>query len=116
MSTELSTKKCGPCDGKTPALEPNRVQELSREVPEWQVSSDGKRISRNWKMKDFASAIDFFARVGEVAEQEGHHPDLHLTDYRNVRIELSTHAIHALSENDFIMAAKIDQLPVKLRS
>jgi 4a-hydroxytetrahydrobiopterin dehydratase len=112
MGTELSRKKCGPCDAKTPPLEPKRIQELSREVPEWELSSDGKRISRAWVVKDFPAGMEFFARVGEVAEEEGHHPDLHLTDYRNVRVELTTHAIDALSENDFIVAAKIDQIPV----
>ncbi len=63
-------------------------------------------------MKDFAAALDFFHRVGQVAEAEDHHPDLHLTGYRNVAIELSTHAVDGLTENDFILAAKIDQIHV----
>jgi 4a-hydroxytetrahydrobiopterin dehydratase len=61
-------------------------------------------------MKDFMTAIAFFGRVAAIAESEGHHPDLHLQEYRNVWIELWTHAIGGLSENDFILAAKIDQL------
>ena len=60
-------------------------------------------------------ALDFFRRIGQIAEDEDHHPDLHLTGYRNVAIELSTHALGGLSENDFILAAKIDQLPVALK-
>ena len=60
-------------------------------------------------------ALEFFERVGQVAEQEDHHPDLHLVGYRNVTIEIWTHAVNGLSENDFILAAKIDQLPVELK-
>jgi 4a-hydroxytetrahydrobiopterin dehydratase len=84
-------------------------------VPQWRLSDDGKRIRRDWRVKDFATALDFFRRVGEVAESEDHHPDLHLTGYRNVVLELSTHAVGGLTENDFILAAKIDQLPVELK-
>jgi 4a-hydroxytetrahydrobiopterin dehydratase len=67
----------------------------------------------SWVIKSFTAGIDFFGRVAEVAEAEGHHPDLHLEGYRNVWIEIWTHAIGGLSENDFILAAKIDLLPVK---
>ena len=66
-------------------------------------------------MANFMSGIEFFRQVADLAEAEGHHPDLHLEGYRNVWIELSTHAIGGLSENDFILAAKIDQIPVKLK-
>ncbi|MFG0336214.1 MAG: 4a-hydroxytetrahydrobiopterin dehydratase, partial [Maioricimonas sp. JB049] len=65
--------------------------------------------------RDFKAAVEFANRVADVAEQEQHHPDLHLTDYRNVTIELTTHAINGLSENDFIVAAKVDDLPVTLK-
>jgi 4a-hydroxytetrahydrobiopterin dehydratase len=85
-------------------------------VPQWRLTADGKGIRREWRVKDFATALDFFQRVGQIAEAEDHHPDLHLTGYRNVAIELSTHAIGGLSENDFILAAKIDQLPVALKT
>ncbi len=61
--------------------------------------------------EDFAKGMEFLRRVGDLAEQEGHHPDVHLTGYRNVTIELSTHAVDGLSENDFILASKIDELP-----
>ncbi len=67
-------------------------------------------------MKDFRAGMDFFGRVAELAEAEGHHPDLHLEGYRRVWIELSTHSIGGLSENDFILAAKIDRLPVETRN
>ena len=67
------------------------------------------------RAEDFVTALDFFERIAKIAEDEDHHPDLHLTGYRNIAIELSTHAIGGLSENDFILAAKIDQLPVELK-
>jgi 4a-hydroxytetrahydrobiopterin dehydratase len=85
-------------------------------VPQWRVSPDGKRVRREWRVKDFLTALDFFQRIGQVAEAEDHHPDLHLTGYRNVAVELSTHAVGGLTENDFILAAKIDQLPVALKT
>ena len=78
--------------------------------------ADGKRIRKDWTVKNFMAAMDFLNLVAEVAEGDGHHPDLHLEGYRNVWIELWTHAIGGLSENDFILAAKIDQLPVELRT
>jgi 4a-hydroxytetrahydrobiopterin dehydratase len=114
-SAELTGKRCRPCEGGVPALSAEQVRDYLQAVPRWQRSPDGQRIRREWRVKDFATALDFFRRVGEVAEAEGHHPDLHLTGYRNVAIELSTHAIGGLSENDFILAARIDQLPVELK-
>jgi 4a-hydroxytetrahydrobiopterin dehydratase len=84
-------------------------------LPHWHVTEDGKRIRREWRAQNFLAALDFFQRIGQLAEEEGHHPDLHLTGYRNVAIELWTHAIGGLSENDFILAAKIDRLPVELK-
>ena len=63
-----------------------------------------------WKTKGFKSALRLFERIGEIAESEGHHPDLHLTSYNNVSVELSTHAVQGLTENDFIIAAKINEL------
>ncbi len=112
MSTasELTAKHCKPCEGGVPPLAPQQVSELLQSLPGWKLSADGKRIRREWRMRDFAAALDFFNRVGQVAEAEDHHPDLHLTGYRNVAIELSTHAVGGLTENDFILAAKIDQL------
>ncbi|HUQ71150.1 MAG TPA: 4a-hydroxytetrahydrobiopterin dehydratase, partial [Planctomycetaceae bacterium] len=68
-----------------------------------------------WVVKNFLAGMAFFEKVAEVAEAEGHHPDLHLVGYRNVAIEIWTHAIGGLSENDFILAAKIDELPIKLK-
>ena len=69
---------------------------------------------KDWQVEDFLAGIEFFSQVADVAEAEGHHPDLHLESYRNLWIEW-THAIGGLTENDFILAAKIDQLPIRLR-
>lgn len=114
-TTELTRKHCRPCEGGVPILNADEVREHLQAVPLWRLSDDGKRIRREWRMKDFPTALDFFARVGQVAESEDHHPDLHLTGYRNVALELSTHAVGGLTENDFIVAAKIDVLPVELK-
>ena len=114
MATDLVSKKCAPCEGGVAALAPAEAQRFLAQVPGWTLAADGKSIRHEWRVKDFATALDFFQRVGAIAESEDHHPDLHLTGYRNVAIELSTHAIGGLSENDFILAAKINQLPVAL--
>ncbi len=109
---DLSERRCAACNEETPALNAGQVKEFLPAIPDWKLTADGKRIRREWQVKDFAAGLAFFTRVGRVAEAENHHPDLHLSDYRKVAIELSTHAIGGLSENDFIVAAKIDQLPV----
>ena len=114
-ATELCEKHCKPCEGGVAPLAAEQVRELLQELPQWKLCAAGKGIRREWKMKDFAAALDFFNRVARIAETEDHHPDLHLTGYRNVAIELSTHALGGLSENDFILAAKIDQVPAELK-
>jgi 4a-hydroxytetrahydrobiopterin dehydratase len=114
-TTELTRKHCTACEGGIPALSPDQVADLLPAVPQWRVTADRQRIRREWRVKDFVTALDFFRRVGALAEEEGHHPDLHLVGYRNVAIELWTHAVGGLTENDFILAAKIDQLPVELK-
>jgi 4a-hydroxytetrahydrobiopterin dehydratase len=114
-ATELTRKHCQACEGGIPALSTEVVHEHLRALSSWRLRDHGRAIYREWRVKDFATALDFFARVGQVAEAEDHHPDLHLTGYRNVAIELSTHAVGGLTENDFILAAKIDQLPVELK-
>ena len=108
--TTLASRKCGPCSGKTAPLAADCVREMLREVPEWKLNADGKRIARNWRVRDFSTGLDFFRRIEDVANAEDHHPDLHLTNYRDVTVELSTHAAGGLTDNDFIMAAKIDAL------
>ena len=82
----------------------------------WELTADGVRIRKQWTVQHFTAAMEFFQRIAAVAEEDGHHPDLHLERYREVAVELWTHAIGGLSENDFILAAKIDQLPVERKS
>lgn len=116
--TELATRKCVPCHGGVPAMEGHKLQELLSQVEGWEliepsgiVGSPGvKKIARNFKFHDFAAALKFVNQVGALAEQEDHHPDICL-GWGKVRVEFSTHAAKGLSENDFIMAAKVDQIP-----
>jgi 4a-hydroxytetrahydrobiopterin dehydratase len=115
-ATELKSRHCKPCEGGVSPLTAEQVRTYLKDVPDWKLTADGKHIRREWRVQDFGTALDFFRRVGQVAEKEDHHPDLHLTGYRNVAIEMSTHALGGLSENDFILAAKIDTLPVTLKT
>jgi 4a-hydroxytetrahydrobiopterin dehydratase len=113
---ELNRKRCVPCEGGIPALSRAEIDRYLAALPGWKLSADGQRIRREWRVRDFLAALDFFQRVGEVAEAEGHHPDLHLAGYGNVAIEIWTHAVGGLTENDFILAAKIDTVPVALKT
>ena len=106
----LLVKKCLPCEGGLEPCTLNTAQQQLAELPGWRLTHEAKRIRKDWKFKNFVSAMRFLNAVGELAEQEAHHPDLHLESYRQVWIEIWTHAIGGLSENDFILAAKIDQL------
>jgi 4a-hydroxytetrahydrobiopterin dehydratase len=96
-TAELTHKKCKPCEG---GVEPVSADEAARQVAVlqgWKLTSDGKKIRKEWTLKNFLAGITFFNEVAHVAESENHHPDLHLTGYRNVAIELTTHAIGGLS-------------------
>jgi len=114
-ATQLAAKKCTPCEGGVDPLWPQQASKQLEKLRGWYLAKDSKAIRKDWLVKDFATAIKFFNAIAKIADQEDHHPDLHLTDYREVSVELSTHAIGGLSENDFILAAKIDQLPVELK-
>lgn len=112
----LSAKHCEPCEGKNKAFSRTQAQAQVKKTPGWELDKTAKGISRSFVTKNFLAAVDFINKVAKVAEAEDHHPDIHLTGYRNLKIELSTHAIGGLSENDFILAAKINKLPIKLKS
>jgi 4a-hydroxytetrahydrobiopterin dehydratase len=114
-AADLTRKRCSPCEGDVPRLTPEQASALLTSVPGWELTADGQRIRRKWVAKNFTAAIDFFNKITALAEEEGHHPDLHLEGYRNVSVEIWTHAIGGLSENDFILAAKIDTLPIALK-
>jgi 4a-hydroxytetrahydrobiopterin dehydratase len=112
---QLTTKKCSACEGGVPKYAAAEAEEQVKRLTGWRLTHDRLRIRKDWNMKDFSAALEFFNAVSKLAEEENHHPDLHLENYRNVWIEIWTHAIGGLSENDFILAAKIDRLPVKLK-
>ena len=103
-------KKCVACEGSVSKLSPDQVREQLDTLQHWRLIAQGQRIRRDWKMKNFRSGMDFLNRVAELAEAQGHHPDLHLEGYREVSIVIWTHAVGGLTEHDFALAAKIDQL------
>ncbi|MES2213441.1 MAG: 4a-hydroxytetrahydrobiopterin dehydratase [Patescibacteria group bacterium] len=104
----LTEQKCVPCEGGVDPIVRDDAEILLKHIPDWELASDYASISRKYEFRDFASAIEFVNKVAEIAEDEGHHPDIHLTEYKYVTIVLTTHAIGGLSNNDFILAAKID--------
>ena len=109
--SELTQMKCTACRGDEPTLTNAEISELRPQVPEWQVvEHEGtKRLERAFRFKNFAEALAFTDRVGEQAEEEGHHPAL-LTEWGKVTVTWWTHKIGGLHQNDFIMAAKTDEL------
>jgi 4a-hydroxytetrahydrobiopterin dehydratase len=104
---DLAQKHCIPCEAGTPPLDAAAVAEQARRVPEWTVVHN-KKLLREFKFKDFVAAMKFVNAVAGIANAEGHHPDIYIF-YDLVRLELSTHATHGLSDNDFILAAKVDK-------
>lgn len=113
----LCSLKCKPCNAETPALSCGEIEKFLYSLPAWSStlgSTYERKIYREFKFKDFSEALAFVNAVGEVAEQEGHHPDILIYQWRKVRLELTTHVIHGLSENDFILGAKIDVVHKKL--
>ncbi len=106
----LNTRKCLPCeDDSIKKLDLKFIEEYLEEVPSWTLSSDGLSITKDVSFKDFKEALSFVNEVGEIAEIEGHHPDIYLF-YGKVTLTLSTHNASGLTVNDFILASKIDGL------
>ena len=105
----LTQRKCKPCEKGTPPLPAETVQQLLGDVPGWELI-EGKLLRRSVRCNDFLHAVSLIQKIAPIAEADDHHPDLHLTGYRRLTIELSTHAIGGLSENDFILAAKLNPL------
>lgn len=108
MTEALADKKCVPCRGGVPPLAGEELKKLHSNVPDWQVANE-QQLHREFRFPDFRQALDFVNRVGGIAEQEGHHPDI-LLSWGKVGITLWTHKIGGLTESDFILAAKIDRL------
>lgn len=107
---DWSAKKCIPCEGGVMPHSSDKVQEYLLAIPGWRVNDDYKKINREFILKDFIAALKFINQIGEIAETEGHHPNIELFSWNHVKVILFTHAIGGLSDNDFIMAAKINQL------
>jgi 4a-hydroxytetrahydrobiopterin dehydratase len=116
--SDLATKRCEPCTASTPALGAADLERLLPQLPGWTVTgapaaaaakAGGQRLEKEYRFADFRQALAFVNRVGEVAEQEGHHPDIEL-GWGRVKLTLWTHVIGGLSESDLILAAKADKL------
>ena len=108
MTEDLASRNCVPCHGGVPRLLKREIERFAREVQSWEVIED-HHLRRTYEFKNFRRAFDFVNRVGELAEQQGHHPDI-CFGWGRAEITIWTHAIDGLSESDFILAAKIDKL------
>jgi len=106
---ELKERKCVPCDAGTPPLDEQKVASLRQDLPPGWKILENKKLKKKFPFENFRRGMAFAQEIALIAEQEDHHPDLCI-HYTNVEVELSTHAIGGLSENDFIMAAKIEDL------
>ncbi len=106
--TDFLHKKCIPCEGGMPHLMAGEIEEFKKQVPEWEIVA-GQEMKRRFKFKNFAEALVFVNKVGALAESEGHHPDIRF-GWGYAEITTFTHAVDGLSENDFILAVKIDLL------
>jgi 4a-hydroxytetrahydrobiopterin dehydratase len=111
MATPLVERRCETCTPETPTLPGSEIDRLLQEIPGWTVAnSEGHfELTRTFRYKGFLPGVELIDRIAEIAEQEGHHPDLHLT-YGSLTVHLWTHAAGGLTDNDFILAAKIDQI------
>jgi 4a-hydroxytetrahydrobiopterin dehydratase len=105
---DLAARSCTPCQGGVPALKGKAILELLQAVPGWQATGE-HHLERIFRFPDFKSALAFVNQIGEVAESEGHHPDLALS-WGSVGVEIYTHKVNGLTESDFILAAKISRL------
>ena len=110
--TDLSQKKCKPCEGGISALDISEIHKYQKKIDGWEVKSNEKKIyflEKKFKFKNFLNSQKFINEVSKISENEGHHPDI-LFGWGYAKIKITTHAIEGLSENDFILAAKIDQI------
>lgn len=105
---ELFKKRCIPCEGNVPPLSPDEAGKLLAELSGWRIE-ENRKLKKEFTFKNFEQTMAFVNEIAKVAEEEGHHPDLEVS-YGKLEVELTTHAIGGLSENDFILAAKIDRI------
>ena len=108
MAETLAEKKCTPCRGGTPPLTLEEAERFQSQTPNWELRDDGYRIERTFRFRNFHEALGFVRNVGDLAETEGHHPDISF-GWGYATISLRTKKIKGLHENDFIMASKIDR-------
>ncbi len=109
--SELSERKCVPCEGGIPALtRPEAEKHLKKLALQWKLDDDASELRREFRFDDFYRTMSFVNAIAHIANTEDHHPDLEV-GYNYCRVRYSTHAVKGLSENDFICAAKIDRLP-----
>ena len=107
--SDLASKQCVPCMGGVPPLEGEELRDLERRLGGgWRVVND-HHLEKTYEFKDFREALDFTNKLGELAEEQGHHPDIHLS-WGKVGVEIFTHKIDGLTESDFVLAAKTDRL------
>jgi len=106
--TELAERQCVPCRGGVPPLQAEELRNYSAQLPSWEVANE-HHLARRYEFKDFRETLDFVNRVGELAEQQGHHPDI-CFGWGKADITIWTHKIDGLTESDFVLAAKIDKL------
>ena len=109
-SNELCSMTCKPCEGGVDPMTLEQAEQQLSELGGWSLVDDGKAIEKTWTLSNFVDCVERTNKVCEVAEADQHHPDVHIESYKNLRIRLWTHAIGGLSENDFIVAAKIDAI------
>ena len=111
LNATIKQKKCVPCEGGVKPLQPDEYEAFLRQELSGWTAVFKKKIEKEYKFKNFKEALAFVAKVGKIAESEGHHPDIYLHNWNWVKLTLMTHAIGGLSENDFILASKIDAEP-----
>jgi 4a-hydroxytetrahydrobiopterin dehydratase len=107
--TDFAKKRCIPCEGNVPPLTLPQARDLMQHIPGWSLSEDGASITKDYTFANFDETMQFVNMVAELAETEGHHPDMQV-GYGKLHLTLTTHAIGGLSENDVILAAKINEL------
>ena len=111
--SDLTKKKCAPCEGRGIPFDISEIHKYQKKVDGWEIIKDKKGIyflEKNFKFDDFKKSQDFVNEVGKISEEEGHHPEIYF-GWGYAKINITTHAIEGLSENDFILAAKIDKIP-----
>lgn len=109
-SEQLCSLTCKPCEGGVDPMTPEEAESQLSQLSGWALVDNGKAIEKTWQLKNFVACVERTQQICDVAEADQHHPDIHIEGYKNLRVRLWTHAIGGLSENDFIVAAKIDAL------